>query len=156
MIITKLSAYNISHGRLLLYSLERASRTEISNKRLKMDPWWTPTFTPNWSARGMLILITLLLFLYVAALINHSSPLNYLIAHFTTSLRTQSNAFPRSKRSKYLYCSWRAISTAPIVPLRGLKPNCIPSISTISLIISSILVVSVLCSYLIHLPHLYS
>ena len=33
----------------------------------------------------MLILITLLLFLYVAALINHASPLNFLIAHFTTS-----------------------------------------------------------------------
>ena len=70
---------------------------------------------------------------------NQSSTPNFLIAHLTTSLRTQSNAFSISIKAKksffffsqYLSCTW----CASTVPLTGMKANCIASMSTTSQIV---------------------
>ena len=46
----------------------------MSVREILTDPWWLPTFTPNLSSTLLLLLITLLIFLYMAmtALINYS------------------------------------------------------------------------------------
>src|SRR6266516_4037939 len=72
----------------------------------------------------------------------HSSTPTYLRAHHSTSRGTLSKAFSKSTKAIHnSFClprnfswTWRTIKIASVVPLPGLKPNCISSIFTIFLI----------------------
>jgi len=46
-ITTRSSAYNNSHGKATLNSLDKASMTITNSKELNAEPWCVPTFTPK-------------------------------------------------------------------------------------------------------------
>src|SRR5208282_1355933 len=77
---------------------------------------------------------------------SHSSTLNFLSAHQTTSRGTLLKAFSRSTKAiqtscflaRNFSCICRTINIASVVPLPDLKPNCIPLICTLSLTLISI------------------
>ena len=103
------------------------------------QPWWTPTFTSNLSLTVLLTLITLLLFLYIvmAAFINHSSTHHFFITYLTIPLGPDFSISTKAKKcffflSTYLFCSCWTVNVALIVPLPGIEPNCIASVSTTS------------------------
>ena len=118
---TRLSAYSISHGRPSLTLCVTASITIMKSSGLSTEPWCTPTFTPNHSLTHPpydLILVLACLYMAIAALTNHSSTPNFLMAHSTTFLGTLSKAFSRSTNAHhsflcfplYLSCNCLAIN----------------------------------------------
>ena len=88
---TRSSAYSISHGRPSLTVCVTASITIMKSNGLSIEPWYTPTFTPNHSLTDPsydLTLVLACLYMAITALTNHSSTPNFLMAHSTTFLGT--------------------------------------------------------------------
>ena len=106
----------------------------------------------------MLLTLTLLLvFLYIACTnyIIHSSMPCFCMAHQITFFGTRSNAFSRSTKVKYnflflarclscklsedeYYINCLRMNIASVVPSPDMKPNCMSSMNTLSLMIFSI------------------
>ena len=71
---------------------------------------------------------------------------SFRMAHQMTFLGTRSNAFSRSTNAKYNFlflarcfsCNCLSMNIASVVPLPGMKPNCMSSIEILSLMIFSI------------------
>ena len=85
-----------------------------------------------------LTLVLACLYIAITALTNYSSTPSFLMVHSTTFLGTLSKAFSRSTNAHhsslcfplYLSCNCLAINIAQVVPVPGLNPNYILSIST--------------------------
>ena len=131
--ITRSSAYRSSQGTPERNSRDKASSTMMKSSGLSTDPWWTPTFTSNYSLNPSPTWTLLHAFAYIpcTSCTIHSSTPSVLSAHQMTFGCTWSNASPGLQKpcslllaARYFSCSCLTTKIVSVVPLPGTKPNC--------------------------------
>ena len=118
VIMTRSSAYSFSQRHPVWNSWENSSRTMMNSIGLRQEPWWTPTFTLNYSSEVTTNTHSASRIFIHALYDQHLPLLNAKLAKGPLTVDTQSNTFSRSTTAMHsvllmawdFSCNWRTMN----------------------------------------------